>query len=138
MREIKFRVWDVQRKVLANVTSIMWLSEDEIEIDHDKNGLREPFQVYGYTAILERFTGLHDKNGAEIYEGDIVKHNNTPYVIQWNKGTTGFICVDKQNKTHSGKANWRTGQWLDNVSKYLEIIGNIHEGETTCTSATVE
>ena len=129
MREIKFRVWDVQRKVIANVTSIMWLSEDEIEIDHDKNGLREPFQIHGDTAILEQFTGFHDKNGKKIFEGDIIKHNNTNFVVEFSTNRLGFICIDRKHKTRVGFANWRDRNWMKSVSSYIQIIGNIHDNK---------
>ena len=151
MREILFRVCDVQKKVLANATSIMWLSEDEVEIDHDKNGVREPFQIHPDTAVLEQFTGLHDAtkwedltdaerdewiksghtkedwNGKRIFEGDIVKHNNTHFVVEFSANHLGFICIDKKHKTRGGFANWRDGNWMKNVSSYLQIIGNIHD-----------
>ena len=142
MREIKFRVWDVQRKVLANVTSIMWLSEDEIEIDHDKNGLREPFQINEDTAILEQFTGFHDSTtwkelteqerkdwtmnghmpsewrGREVYEGDVV------LVEKFRKGVIRYL---EKEALFAVDFSSHLSRLCDTTSDYIEIIGNIHD-----------
>ena len=74
-----------------------------------------------------RFTGLPDKNGDELYECDIIEHNNTLYVIEYSENNVGFICIDRKHKTRSGFPNWRDGSWLYNVHKYVKRIGNIHD-----------
>ena len=35
--------------------------------------------------------------------------------------------MDRKHKTRGGWPNWRDGQWMQNVSKYLEVIGNVHD-----------
>ncbi len=132
MGKVKFRVWDVQRKVLANVTSIMWLSEDEIEIDHDKNGLREPFQIHADTAILEQFTGkqvwqpLDDLEGkVDLYEGDIMKRKDELFVIVFFNGA--FVGRSLKNEHKYLSLTLLT----DNTSSGIagKLVGNIHDKE---------
>ena len=62
MREIKFRAWDYERKEMIQPESIIGLEGETTK----QLVLSAPFLT------LMQFTGLHDKNGKEIYEGDIV------------------------------------------------------------------
>ena len=72
-------------------------------------------------AIIQ-FTGLLDKNGKEIFEGDILRHNNSLYYVKFSSNQ--FVLLLKQV---GSKTNWRSLEWCNNVKKYIEIIGNIYE-----------
>lgn len=106
MREIKFRAWDGER--LRNVWSIGW-TEDELDyIGTPKyNGPAEHFE-------LMQYTGIEDKKGVSIYEGDIVSDGVLTGDVQFHEGAYYF-----------GK--YRTLDSLISEICDLEIIGNIYE-----------
>lgn len=107
----KFRAWDGQK---------MWtrfaLSPDGYVLGWD--GIKESWAVEMKKWKIMQCTGLKDKNGKLIFEGDIVKN------IQWNPSTyqVGF--------NRGGFCFYNEGDTYYNDCKYLEnfeIIGNIYE-----------
>lgn len=70
MREIKFRAWDTERKEMFYPNWILTSTGCNVDkMEHPKHG---ELHRKDNTAILMQYTGLKDKNGKEIYEGDIV------------------------------------------------------------------
>jgi uncharacterized phage protein (TIGR01671 family) len=69
-REIKFRAWDKIDKIMRQVTCYN-LYDEYVRLDEDNSGNSITRKIDD--VILMQFTGLLDKNGKEIYEGDIVR-----------------------------------------------------------------
>jgi uncharacterized phage protein (TIGR01671 family) len=117
MREIKFRMWNScgdKSRFLYSFQALECMNQQQLGIyNHEKDG-----------CAFEQYTGLKDKNGKEIYEGDILSRtinprNGKPYNIIETVEYCNF--VDDEYNYHVSGFN------LSAYSEEFEIIGNIHE-----------
>lgn len=119
-REIKFRIWDVENKEMLKVR--------ELDFEPTFYGGRiaiRPDQYNDYfdteDMILMQYTGLHDKNGKEIYEGDIVEITR-PCILE--RGEVKFIngCFDIKSK------DTLLMLYQCEINNFkLKVIGNIYD-----------
>ncbi len=117
-REIKFRAYI---KSIGWVVPVERINFDVQTVEVDLTDGDGDFFEYDFGEVeLMQFTGLKDKNGTEVYEGDIVKtkHNNE-VLIKWIN-TRLYPC--RQGKT--GQYNKVTNWYCVTMG---EVIGNIWE-----------
>lgn len=128
-RQIKFRCWDKDNKTMSNVNTLL-LSTNEL--DHEGN-LGEPKSIDHFK--LMQFTGQLDKDGEEIYEGDVVSWYKEDQeemlgVIEFEQQAGQFWVKQKKGKTNlysPMRASFSDGKTYSNNS--LEVLGNIYEDE---------
>ena len=133
MREIKFRAWDgIEKAMYGNVEK----GNGVANIKLDQYGSISNIKVFKYQQSMKcefanlsreenefelmQYTGLKDKNGVEIYEGDVVKTKNSKYKVIFDKCC--YWGVDELGK-------YPIYQIYNYVldDERFEVIGNIYE-----------
>jgi len=120
MREIKFRAWDKAKQIMLKPFTFWSFNTDlnngRLYVDSHK--------IYEDDIVWMQYTGLKDKNGKEIYEGDIVTINDSrPKSVYWYKEGGEYRVGHRGEKTQLDKT---TTLFFNSVMK---VIGNIYENK---------
>ena len=131
MRDIKFRAWDKQTKQLYQVQTLQFYSPNQTVdacwtngVDFDgESTLGEPELNNLNNLVLMQYTGLKDKKGVEIYEGDILFHplqGRRKVYYPYSERVASYGLRDIDNGF---------GSTLQDSHAVWEVIGNIYENK---------
>ena len=125
MREIKFRAWDKENKKMVYKNPWLWIDYAGLVSELKENKYVARFGIFD----IMQYTGLDDKKGKEIYEGDIVEYKmpsplyqNETFITE--KSTVIFSDINCRFQTDKG-ANLTPGHI---------VIGNIYENPELLTN----
>lgn len=115
MREIKFRIWHEETKRFY----YLYLSE--------VIGLERVLSIPA-NSILQQYTGLRDKSGKEVFEGDLIQYNRqssydgVSLEAKWSSDRWGWVFVSKSGDFFANEYTPEGDRF-----NFIEVVGNIFE-----------
>ena len=116
----KFRCFDNDTKTMHEVVAIDF---KDWRVYYEAYGLRS---YWNKNIVLMQSTGLHDKHGVKIFEGDIVE------IIYDGESFTGVVVYDLEEtdfKATNGNEDYGNNFQYLTVGESIEVIGNVWENE---------
>lgn len=118
MREIKFRAWDKKNRQMLDIVTLVWQLYENPNIQKVLYGTNKDgnlFYLDWDEVELIQYTGLKDKNGKEIFEGNTVKEGKLLKVVEYIE--YGFFPFNK----------FDSDGFCGMYAKDVEVIGNMWE-----------
>ena len=112
----KFRAWHKEN------SEMVYFDNEKVKRDHYQAHYLACLLAGDFGDVLQQFTGLQDKNGVDIYEGDYLQNDSGRICeVKWHKFGAVFDCepVKIVNKDNAG--NFRPNLW-----KFLTKVGDIY------------
>ena len=120
----KYRAWDSVKKEMFKDTFAITESGQVVVVEQESVASSPDYVFVDYLVLMQS-TGLVDKNGKEIFEGDVLDYKGRKALVRWHGSYASFIYrfVDELQN--------RNTEWKPLYLAYMkcEIIGNIYENK---------